>query len=78
MKTTVDIPEKMLEDAMRNTNAKTKREAILTALEELNRRRAMAELVKFSGTAKDLMSIEELAQLRATDRPLPTKSTRKR
>ena len=35
MKTTVDIPDKMLRDAMRHTKAKTKREAIVKALEEI-------------------------------------------
>lgn len=50
MKTTVDIPENELKDAMRFTKAKTKREAVVTVLEEFNRRRRMAELVKYSGT----------------------------
>jgi hypothetical protein len=50
MKTTVDIPDKELRDAMRFTKAKTKREAIVTALEDFNRRRRMAELVKYAGT----------------------------
>jgi hypothetical protein len=50
MKTTVDIPERELKDAMRFTKAKTKREAVVTILEEFNRRRRMAELVKYSGT----------------------------
>ncbi len=40
MKTTVDIPDHVLRDAMRNTRSKTKRTAILTALEEMNRRHA--------------------------------------
>lgn len=53
MKTTVDIPENELKDAMRFTNAKTKREAIVTVLAEFNRRRRMAELVKYSGTFSD-------------------------
>ena len=53
MKTTIDIPEKELKDAIRFTNAKTKREAIVTVVEEFNRRRRMAELVKFSGTFSD-------------------------
>jgi hypothetical protein len=66
MKVTVDIPDQMLRSAMRHTKAKTKREAILTALEELNRRHAMARLVKYSGTAKNLMSIEELYHLRVS------------
>ena len=50
MKTTVDIPEGELRDAMRFTKAKTKREAVVRVLEEFNRRRRMAELVKYSGT----------------------------
>ena len=49
MKTTVDIPENELRDAMRFTNAKTKREAVVTVLADFNRRRRMAELVKFAG-----------------------------
>lgn len=53
MKTTVDIPETELKDAMRFTNAKTKREAVVRVLEEFNRRRRMAELVKYSGTFSD-------------------------
>jgi hypothetical protein len=53
MKTTVDIPENELKDAMRFTKAKTKREAVVRILEEFNRRRRMAELVKYSGTFSD-------------------------
>ena len=50
MKTTVDIPENELKDAMRFTKAKTKREAVVKVLEEFNRRRRMAGLLKYSGT----------------------------
>ena len=53
MKTTVDIPEGELRDAMRFTRARTKREAVVKVLEELNRRRRMAELVKYAGTFGD-------------------------
>ena len=53
MKTTVDIPEIELRDAMRFTKAKTKREAVVTILEDFNRRRRMAELVKYTGTFSD-------------------------
>jgi hypothetical protein len=53
MKTTIDIPENELRDAMRFTRATTKREAIVTILEEFNRRRRMAELVKYAGTFSD-------------------------
>ena len=46
MKTTIDIPDNELRDVMRFTRATTKREAIVRVLEEFNRRRRMAELVK--------------------------------
>ena len=52
MKTTIDIPENELRDAMRFTHATTKREAVVKVLEEFNRRR-LAELVKYSGTFSD-------------------------
>lgn len=53
MKTTIDIPENELRDAMRFTRATTKREAVVKVLEEFNRRKRMAELVKYSGTFSD-------------------------
>ena len=56
MKTTIDIPEDQLRDAMRFTKARTKREAVVKVLEEFNRRRRMAELVKYAGTFSDAYS----------------------
>ena len=56
MKTTVDIPERLLADAMRFARAKTKREAIVTAIEDYNRRKRMAELIKYSATSDTLLS----------------------
>lgn len=53
MKTTIDIPDDELRDAMRFTRATTKREAVVTILEEFNRRKRMAELVRYSGTFSD-------------------------
>ena len=64
MKTTVDIPEGDLADAMRFTRAKTKREAIVAAIQDFNRRRRMAELVKHAGTCDNMMSVEELQKQR--------------
>jgi Arc/MetJ family transcription regulator len=64
MKTTVDIPESDLADAMRFTRAKTKREAIVAAIQDFNRRRRMAELVKHAGTCENMMSVEELQKQR--------------
>ncbi len=60
MKTTIDIPENELADAIRFTRAKTKREAVVTALVDFNRRRRMAELVRYGGTCPDLMTVDEL------------------
>ena len=60
MKTTIDIPDRELEDAIRFTNAKTKREAIVGAVTDFNRRMRMAELVKYAGTCADLITPQEL------------------
>lgn len=65
MKTTIDIPDHELKEAMRFTKAKTKREAVVKALEEFNRRRRMAELVKYSGTFSDGFPTNE--QIEAID-----------
>ena len=63
MKTTVDIPDKLLAEAMRHTRAKTKREAIVTAIEDFNRRKRMAELIEYSATSDTLMSNKEIEAL---------------
>ncbi|MCH7225359.1 type II toxin-antitoxin system VapB family antitoxin [Haloferula sp. A504] len=59
MKTTVDIPEDALRDAMRYAKARTKREAILTAIEEFNRRKRVEDLVANFGTL-DFASNDEI------------------
>ena len=64
MKTTVDIPDAELEDAIRFTRARTKREAIVTAIVDFNRRRRMAELAKRAGSCAELMPVDELQRLR--------------
>lgn len=61
MKTTVDIPEEALKDAMRFAKAKTKREAILAAVEDYNRRKGVEQFLKEAGGAvPDFPSIEEI------------------
>lgn len=50
MKTTIDIPEKTLADAMRFTGAKTKREAVVKVLEEFNRQHLVKDLIASFGT----------------------------
>lgn len=67
LKTTIDIPDSELEEAMRSLGAKSKREAVVTALREFNRRRRMARLVEYSGTC-DFDSNDALEQLEHTER----------
>jgi hypothetical protein len=64
LKTTVDIPDAELADAIRFTRARTKREAIVTAVADFNRRRRMAELTRRAGTCAGLMTAAELRRLR--------------
>ena len=66
MKTTIDIPDDELKAAMRFTKAKTKRDAVVRALAEFNRRRRMAELVRYSGTFSDRFPTND--QIEAVDR----------
>ena len=67
MKTTIDIPEKTLKEAMRHTKAKTKKEAVVKALEELNRQERVKWLISKFGTFDGFMSLEELEKMRAMD-----------
>ena len=64
MKTTVDIPERELLDLMRVTAARTKRDAILQAIREFNRKRKLSEVAKMLGTFTDFMSQDELRRMR--------------
>ena len=66
MKTSIDIPATMLKEAMEITGAKTKREAIVTAVADFNRRARMAALVRHLGTCDNLISPAELNDLRET------------
>lgn len=65
MKTTIDIPEDELRAAIKFTKAKTKRDAVVKALEDFNRRQRMAELVKYSGTFKSIMTNDEIEGMEA-------------
>ena len=67
MKTTIDIPDEMLAEAIRFAKAKTKREAVVTAVADFNRRARMAELTRRLGTCKSLFSPADLAKLRQGD-----------
>ncbi len=64
MKTTVDIPDQELRDVMKNTKAKTKREAIVKAVAEFNRRERVERLIAKFGTMDGIMTQEDLKKMR--------------
>ncbi|GBE00406.1 hypothetical protein BMS3Abin07_02457 [bacterium BMS3Abin07] len=49
MRTTLDLPEKLLKEAMESTHIQTKTKVIITALEELIRKSKISELKNFKG-----------------------------
>ena len=54
MRTTLDLPEDLVTEAMKATHIRTKTKVIITALEELIRKSKIAELKQFKGTVQDL------------------------
>jgi putative antitoxin of VapBC-like toxin-antitoxin system len=64
MKTTGEIPDEQLEEAIEHTGAKTKREAMLSAPSEFNRCRRLEKLVEKFGTLEDFMLQEDLWRMR--------------
>ena len=67
MKTTVDIPEDELKEAMKHTGASTKREAIVTAIVEFNRRRRAERLAAKLGTLEGFPTPAELQRQRRSE-----------
>ena len=49
MRTTVDLPEELLEEARRRTDSKTMRETLILALEELIKKSKRDELRQLAG-----------------------------
>jgi hypothetical protein len=49
MRTTLDLPENLLKEAMKTTHIQTKTKVIITALEELIRKSKITKLKKFKG-----------------------------
>lgn len=67
MKTTIDIPKEALEEAIRHSGARTKREAVLAAIDEFNRRRRLKALTRQFGTLDGFVTRKELLRLRKQD-----------
>ncbi len=70
MKTTIDIPKKELQEVLRHTGAKTKKEAVVTAIVDFNRRKRLERLAEQLGTFEDVISVEELLRLRLDEHPV--------
>lgn len=64
MKTSVNIPDSELKELMKNTAAKTKKEAIVRAIKDFNHRQRMGKLTKYLGTFDDFISQDELIKAR--------------
>lgn len=64
MKTSIDIPDELLDELLDNTKADTKREAILTAIEDFVRKKKMASAADMIGTFDQFMSSDDLMKSR--------------
>ena len=69
MKTTIDIPEAVLDEAMKHTGANTKRDAVVTAVESFNRLKRLEALnARVRGQFKEFMTWKELQAMREAER----------
>ena len=60
MRTTLDLPENLLNEAMKVSRTKTKTAVIIKALEELIRKSKISELKKFRGKIDLDLNLNEL------------------
>jgi Arc/MetJ family transcription regulator len=68
MKTTIDISEGKLGEAMKSTGAKAKREAVVTAVESFNRLKRLEKLnARVRGRFRDFMTPADRKAMRAAD-----------
>ncbi len=60
MRTTLDLPENLLKEAMKATNIKTKTKVIVAALEQLIRKSKIAEIKNYKGQVDLDIDLNEL------------------
>lgn len=60
MKTTLELPDELIQEAMSLTDVKTKSKVIILALQELIRKNKLAELKTFKGAVDLQMDIDAL------------------
>jgi len=68
MKTTIDIPDEAMKQLLEHTGARTKREAVVQAIESFNKRCRMARLTEILGTFDQFMTQEDLRRMRQDER----------
>jgi Arc/MetJ family transcription regulator len=60
MRTTLDLPEELLSEAMKATQIKTKTKVIIAALEDLVRKSKISELKDFKGKIDLAIDLNDL------------------
>lgn len=64
MRTTIELPARVLREAMRHTKARTRTEAVGRALADFNRRQRLSKLAARLGTFENVMTRDELRRMR--------------
>ena len=60
MRTTLDLPEKLVSEAMQTTNIKTKTKVIITALKQLIKQSKISEIKKYKGKIDLNIDLDEI------------------
>ena len=60
MRTTLDLPENLVAEAMKATDIKTKTKVIITALEQLITKTKISEIKKYKGQVDLSIDLDEL------------------
>ncbi len=60
MRTTLDLPEDLVAEAMKATDIKTKTKVIITALEQLIKKTKISEIKKYKGKVDLDIDLDEL------------------
>ena len=60
MRTTLDLPEELISEAMRATHIKTKTRVIIAALEDLIRKHSISDILKYEGKLNLDIDLDDL------------------
>ena len=60
MRTTLDLPDSLVAEAMKSTNIKTKTKVIITALEQLIKKSKISEIKKYKGKVDLNIDLNEI------------------